>query len=499
MKRLSTFLLTAIATLNVMATDYTDHLLVMVNGEGSEQQATISVTEHDGLYDLNLRNFILMNGDEPMPVGNVELTGIVPQRKGEAIVLHAAQNIVVTEGDAEGVLFWMGPMLGELPVNVVAIVEDDQLRALITLDLMDMLQQMVEVRFGEAMLSGKGYHIPNGDFEAWHTSTGSYVEPNAWHSFESASGLLAALAGHHIEKSDKGRDGSVCARIFATSIFGIVANGTMTTGRMNAGAMVANDPNNNAYLDMSATDVDGNGDPFYVSLTSHPDSLAFWVKFNQGTTNASHPYATVSAVITDGTYYQDPEDKEYTNVVAKAANHEIAITGDDWRRISMPFNYVSESVQPKAILVTISTNADAGQGSSNDEVLVDDLTLIYNARLASLNVDGFAPDKFSYELDADVDLQPVADSRDAFVVKSEQPTAEGHQVLLTVYAADLLSSNTYTININNGGNGIADMPAVGRTAAESFFTLGGQQILTPVSGHVYVVRRSDGSTAKVMF
>lgn len=499
MKRLSTFLLTAIATLNVMATDYTDRLLVIVNGEGSEQQATISVTEHDGLYDLNLRNFILMNGDEPMPVGNVELTGIVPQRKGEAIVLHAAQNIVVTEGDAEGVLFWMGPMLGELPVNVVAIVEDDQLRALITLDLMDMLQQMVEVRFGEAMLSGKGYHIPNGDFEAWHTSTGSYVEPNAWHSFESASGLLAALAGHHIEKSDKGRDGSVCARIFATSIFGIVANGTMTTGRMNAGAMVANDPNNNAYLDMSATDVDGNGDPFYVSLTSHPDSLAFWVKFNQGTTNASHPYATVSAVITDGTYYQDPEDKEYTNVVAKAANHEIAVTGDDWRRISVPFNYVSESVQPKAILVTISTNADAGQGSSNDEVLVDDLTLIYNARLASLNVDGFAPDKFSYEIDADVDLQPVADSRDAFVVRSEQPTAEGHQVLLTVYAADLLSSNTYTVNINNGGNGIADMPVAGRTAAESFFTLGGQQILTPVSGHVYVVRRSDGSTAKVMF
>ena len=143
-------------------------------GEGSEQQATISVTEHDGLYDLKLKNFMLMNGTEPMPVGNVELTGIQPEKAGDAIFLRANQNIVVTAGDAEGVLFWMGPTLGELPVEVVAVLENGTLRALINLDLMSLLQQMVEVRFGEALVTGRGYHIPNGGFEDWHVVTDDY-------------------------------------------------------------------------------------------------------------------------------------------------------------------------------------------------------------------------------------------------------------------------------------------------------------------------------------
>ncbi|MBQ1611505.1 MAG: hypothetical protein II087_06360, partial [Muribaculaceae bacterium] len=52
-------------------------------------------------------------------------------------------------------------------------------------------------------------------------------------------------------------------------------------------------------------------------------------QFNQGTPNSEHPYATVSAVITDGSRYQDPEDQAYTNVVAKAANRQISVTGKD--------------------------------------------------------------------------------------------------------------------------------------------------------------------------
>jgi len=502
MKKTFTIIFALMASFTAMATDFTDKLLVLVNGEGTEQQATISVTEHNGLYDLNLRNFILMNGSEPMPVGNVELTDIEPENSGEAIFLRASQNIIVTEGDAEGVLLWMGPMLGELPVNVTAVIEGNNLRAVITLDLMATMQQMVEVRFGESLVTGRGLHIPNGDFEAWHTTTDSYVEPNAWHSFESASGVLAALAGHHIEKSENGRNNSVCARIFATSIFGIVANGTMTTGRMNAGAFVATDPQNNAYLDMSTTDVDGNGDPFYVSLTSHPDSLTFWVKFNQGATNANHPYATVSAVITDGTYYQDPEDKEYSNVVAKAANHEIAVTGDEWQRISIPFNYVSDNVEPQAILITISTNADAGQGSDKDEVLIDDLTLVYNARLTSLNVEGFRPDTFDYEQDKAITLEslaPVADSRDAYILKSVKETENGQQAEITVFAADLRSSCTYTVTSTNGSDGIVNHVSTGNAASPTYFTLGGQQVKSPTPGSIYLVRKPNALTVKVRY
>ena len=495
MKRLFTLIVSATAALSAMATDYTDSLLVLVNGEGTGQQATITVTEHDGLYDLNLKNFILMNGNSPVPVGNVELTGIVPEQAGDAIFLRTMQDIQVTEGDQAGVAFWMGPMLGSLPVEVTAVLEDGGLRALINLDLMAQMQQVVEVRFGKSLIAGKGYHIPNGDFEAWHASADNFVEPNAWHSFESASGALAPLAGHHIEKSAEGRNGSSCARIFATSIFGIVANGTMTTGRMNAGAFSADDKQNNAYLDMSKEDVDGNGDPFYVSLNSRPDSLTFWVRFRQGTVNSDHPYATVSAVITDGTYYQDPEDKAYTNVVARAANRKIATTGDAWQRISVPFVYEEGSVEPKAILVTISTNADAGQGSDGDEVFVDDLTLVYNSRLSELNVGGFSPDKFEYDVEGTLsldDIVAVADSRDAYVLKRIVDTEDGQQAVVTVYSADLRSHTDYTLKFDGAASAVA--LSMHPANATTYYTLGGQHVATPTPGHVYVVRQSDGQS-----
>lgn len=441
----------AAATVTAHATDYTGEILVLVNGEGSTQQATISVSEHDGLYDLNLKNFILMNGNEPTPVGNVELKDIVPETAGNAIFLRANQNITVTGGDQPGVLFWMGPMLGELFVNITAVLTDDGLRALIDLDLTQTLGQVINVSFGDALVSGTGYHVPNGDFEDWHTSTGNYVEPNAWHSFESASGALASLAGHHIEKSDEGRGGTACARIYATSIFGIVANGTMTTGRMNAGAMFATDYANHAYIDMSQTELDGNGDPYYVALNSCPDSLVLWMQFTQGKANSDHPYATVSAAITDGTRYQEPEDKTYSNVVARAVNNKIAVTGKEWQRVSIPFVYTGIAAQPKAIMITVSTNADPGQGSAGDEVLVDDLALVYNSRLAALSVDGFSPDVFEYTTDKHIDTAAdgfvcEAGGKGTYVLTKDNKD-EG-KIVIDVFAADLRSHSTYTVNYN---------------------------------------------------
>ncbi len=450
------------------ATDYTDQLLVLVNGKGAMQQATISVNEHDGLYDLNLKNFVLMNGDQPMPVGNVELKDIVPEPAGDAIFLRTNQYIIVTEGDLPDVLFWLGPALGQLPVQVTAVLTpnrpnaqttnnlNDQttnLRALIDLDLTDMLGQVINVSFGEELISGTNYHIPNGGFEDWHTSTKGYEEPNAWHSFESASGTLASLAGHHIEKTNRLNDQATnfCARIYATSIFGIVANGTMTTGRMNAGSIIATDTSNHAFIDMSQTDLDGNGDPFYVTLNSRPDSLVLWVQFNRNTDTEDIAYATVSAVITDGTRYQEPEDKEYNNIVARAVNNQIAPTNSQWRRISVPFVYTDNKVEPRAIMVTVSTNANPGQGSDGDEVLIDDLTLVYNSQLDVLSVDGFQPDVYDYSVDKHLSIDDAnfvcrPNGKAAYVLMTDNK--EEGKIIIDVFAADLRSRSTYTVSYN---------------------------------------------------
>ena len=240
----------------------------------------------------------------------------------------------------------------------------------------------------------EGAQILNSDFEDFHTVTGDYVEPNSWHSFESATGSLASLAGHHLVKKENKRTGgkgkNVCA-IYSSSLLGVVANGTVTTGRMNAGSMIANDSTGNyAYTIIDNFDengnliVDSNGDQFCSILSETPTELSVWYKFKQKKENTAYPYASISAVITNGERYQDPEEKDsYTNVVvAKAQNRKISQTGDTWTKLTIPFDYNGyQGGVPKAILVTITTNATPGKGSANDSVLIDDLELIYTQKV----------------------------------------------------------------------------------------------------------------------
>ncbi len=485
----------------VQAKDYTDTLLVQVNGVGGGTKATVTVNEHDGLYDLNLRNFILEDETNRLAVGNVEISNIEPKTIDNKTFLIVSRDITISAGDLEGET-WYGPMLDELPVKVTAVLEDDQLQALINLNLMSTLGQIIEVRFGSKLVNGDGFHIPNGGFEEWHKSSGNYQEPNAWHSFESATGNLAGSAGHHIEKSDNGRNESTCARIYATTVtlFGIplaVANGTMTTGRMNAGSTTASNTANNAYIDMSKTDKDGNGDPFYVSLNSRPDSLVMYLQYNQGKSNSSY-HATVSAIITEGPYYQDPEDTKKNNrAVAKATDNEIAATNGNWERISIPFVYEDNDAEPKAILVTISTNAKAGTGNDGDEVLVDDITLVYNSKLSSLDVPGFEPDKLEYEVDElnTETLNPVADGKAAFVVQRTEENEGTKTAFITVVAADMRSTTTYTVSATNT-DGI-HQPTTVKPTTGIRYNIDGRPVTHPQKGQIIIIRQADGQTVKV--
>lgn len=500
MKRLFTLLLVATSFLAVKATDYTDKLQVLVNGEEiALQDATISINEHDGVYDLKLVN--LSMGGGLIVVGDVALTDIVPQMAGSTVILQANKAITITSDNPQAI----GPALGALPIEMVAAIEDGKLRTHITLNL-TMLGQSIDVRFGEEMVTGRNYHIPNGNFEKWVAAKESlgntYKEPVGWHSFASGTGALVALAGNHLEQSDKGRSGS-CARIFSTSILGIVANGTMTTGRMNAGSMIAADKENNyAYTDMSLTELDKNGDPYYTPMTHKPDSLVMWIQFKQGTPNATYPWASVSVAITDGTRYQDPEldNTAYNNVVGKAQDTKIPTTNGSWRRLSIPFDYnYNNGAIAKLLQATISTNAEPGQGSDGDEVLIDDLTLVYNSKLKELNIDGFSPDKFEYESDDDIDtnsLVAVADGQDAIVGMSVENSGGDKLIKIAVCAADVMSSHTYTIRCKNA-TGIADVKAQ-PMPANTYYNINGQQVNSSKHGQISIVRLSDGRIVKTL-
>ncbi len=244
--------------------------------------------------------------------------------------------------------------------------------------------------------------IIGGDFEKWHTATYdkySSQEPDGWHSFMSAKPgnptYARACWNTHTYTSNEVRPGStgkqsvkLTSGMVDAFFFKQPANGTLTTGRLFAGSATANDPKNNSTSDPSSTEKDGAGNPFYAPLTARPDSIVAWIKFKQGTLskeNQKYKYATISAIIHDNTKYQDPEDKTYNNVVAKAQNAKIESKDFTWQRISIPFDYESykaNNAEPHNILITISTNAEPGIASTDannpDVMYIDDVELVYN-------------------------------------------------------------------------------------------------------------------------
>lgn len=538
MKRFFTSLLaTAAFAVSSMATDYKDIMNVSIDGNlSTPTENTISVEKTDDSgYTLSLKNFVLYmsSGDQvyPMPVGTIVLENVEAVTNGDVTTLKTSQDIEIAEGDDptyEGL--WIGPGLsaqGDLiPVNMTGEIRGDKFYTVININFMGM---NIDVVFGNG-----GYQIENSGFENFHTAT--YVdgknkytsdEPNAWHSFNSgiATGTASFLTKYALQNgntsvSDDVRPGSTGTKsvaIKSSIVMGFQsANGTMTTGRLQAGSITATDAANCSFLDMSSTDTDGNGDPFYTVLNGRPDALSVWVKYKQGQVNEQYPYATVSAVITDGTRYQDPEDKAYTNVVAKAQDKTIESKGFEWQNLVIPFDYTSyasNDAQAKALLVTISTNAQPGVGSSDaenpDMIIVDDISLVYNSHLASLKVKGTEVEDFdknvlSYDLKGEGavsvdDIEAVSDGQGAYVTKAVEGTDKGVKVTITVTSNDLKTTNVYTLNIEGATTtGINKIETTTGKGTAAIYNVNGQRVDNMSQKGLYIIRQADGKTVKVL-
>lgn len=300
------------------------------------------------------------------------------------------------------------------------------------------------------------FQVANSDFESWTASSG---EPDHWHGFKSASGGLAGSARGTLESSTDKHSGTYSALITAGSVFGIVNNGTFTTGQLNAGNISATNTANHAHMDVSSTKTDANGDRFYMPFTGHPDAMVFWYKFTQGTAQSTYKYASANAVIFDGSYYQDPEDKTYTNVVAKAGNKTITTT-TSWTELIVPFEYTSNNVTPQAILVTFGTNATPGKGSDGDKVWIDDLEFLYYCELTSAKYDGsdVVFTNGAATVDAPYDASKLTDltssGHGATIEKSYNK--ESAVLTITVKGEDISENannfNTYTIQFLKKGD-----------------------------------------------
>lgn len=215
--------------------------------------------------------------------------------------------------------------------------------------------------------------IGNGDLEAWDNVSTTSIEPSNWNSFKTASGGLSGFASQQVWRSTAirpGATGQYCAQVKCVSVLGVAANGNLTLGRVNMGSSNASSSSNYNYTQTNSPD-------FSEALTDSPDSIVFWVKYTP--LNASHE-ARLSCALHATYDYRDGFTVDPASAPYKVAEASLnyGSTSGQWVRKSVPFIYTGPATTHTFILATFSTNKTPGVGTANDEVLIDDVQLIYN-------------------------------------------------------------------------------------------------------------------------
>ena len=160
MKRILFTLAAVCCTLALSATTYTCHVKVTVNGTTSEQdQVPVEVVEDDNTYTLTLKNFVLVAEGIPMPVGNIQVAGVKGIDEYGYTTIMFNSTVPITAGDDPEYDFWMGPDLGDVPLDLISRFTSSALSAHIDIDL-QLLNQIIGVElFGVApVLEGDVNH-----------------------------------------------------------------------------------------------------------------------------------------------------------------------------------------------------------------------------------------------------------------------------------------------------------------------------------------------------
>jgi hypothetical protein len=215
--------------------------------------------------------------------------------------------------------------------------------------------------------------INNSGFENWDNLGAAAEEPTEWNSFKTASGSLALYGSQQIKRSTvirPGSTGSYSCVIWSKSILSVVANGLVSTGQINMGAMAAaSDSNYNVTRTAQSA--------FSEALAGHPDSLVVWVRFKPSTVGGTDS-ARVRATIHDTYDLRDPANAASLPHIVGDATKNFASTNNQWVRLAIPFNYTGPATSPDFILISLTTNKTPGSGAAADSLYVDDLELIYN-------------------------------------------------------------------------------------------------------------------------
>ena len=238
--------------------------------------------------------------------------------------------------------------------------------------------------------------IPNSDFEQWNNIGTKTEEPEGWHSFKTSTGPFHYLLVQQVERNTATRPGSngkYSARIFSRSIVGIIANGNITNGRLNAGSMFPAGKNNNNYTQRDSE--------FCTEINKIPDSLTVWVCLR--TKDADSYGRLMSYIHGDADFVCFTGGWKPYEMIAAQVEYEFPRTSSKdemiWKRVNLPYKHYPELCkEPRYILTSFTTNKYPGDGDAGDEMFVDDLYLVYNPTLeCTINNEQLTVDEIEIE------------------------------------------------------------------------------------------------------
>ena len=130
---------------------YAETLYVTIKDVNTEEVVTTGPQEanvlvetcYDGNFNFVLKNFVL---DGEIPVGNINVPNLTKNPDGS---FSFQGNTSIEAGDLEGVDYWLGPDLEEVPLDLKGqFVGEEHLRVSIDIDMSESLEQFINVHLG---------------------------------------------------------------------------------------------------------------------------------------------------------------------------------------------------------------------------------------------------------------------------------------------------------------------------------------------------------------
>ena len=247
--------------------------------------------------------------------------------------------------------------------------------------------------------------------------------------------------------------------------------------------MTPKDPEN-----FNFTDLDDKNHQLLFAGT--PDAVSCWAKFKSGgSLNGRGQF-----ILHDEYEYRDPESSNETGY----ENHKIALAAiiitesSEWTYFEAPFTYTGVAKPEKQyMLASFTTNPEPG-GSINDELIIDDVKLIYYSQLASLSyndtaVKNFDKDTYNYKIDAAYDESKLEATADGVAATIEKTYNEETGVLTITVKGDDWEENknehVYTIQFKT----------VTEYTNSLLVNLGGTYPTPPAKQTIQLIKELDGS------